>query len=408
MKKFKDISEFEDLLKDNLQGHSTPAPPDVWSSVAASTSQSAGILSQATHFLSSTTNLLKVALFAGGIAAVGIVIYNENKPTEQIEAPTITETTPNTIPSKDDVYKREQSASEEKIETVKTEKQGTKREITAILQSKIDSKQESATKLSEQKSDFTKATSTTQTDKSISDKKISPTGSSFNISNTKPCKGELVTISQSDKTDWSIDDKVVANNVREHTFKVNQEGLYAISNGKVSKTIEVSHLDLNITLRETERGHFTASLPTALIANWYLDDKLIATNETKVNIKTLEVGEHKVRTTVVNHTCNTTVTNLITLQPIGSITFYTIFTPDGDGKNDEYKVDISEYDNYSIQIYNKQNQRVFISQSPENKWNGKIYNQGEECANGEYYAKISYQLKGEYPQVENIRITLKR
>ena len=80
MKKIKDISEFENLLKDTLQGHSTPAPPDVWSSVAASTSQSAGLLAQVTTYFGSATNLLKVALFTGGIAAVGIVIYTENTP----------------------------------------------------------------------------------------------------------------------------------------------------------------------------------------------------------------------------------------------------------------------------------------------------------------------------------------
>ncbi|MFB1002576.1 MAG: hypothetical protein QMC70_00335, partial [Bacteroidia bacterium] len=79
MNKFKDISELEQLLKSNLQVHSTPAPPEVWSNVAASTGQSAGILGQAMSFLNSTTNLMKVALFVGGIAAVGIVIYNENK-----------------------------------------------------------------------------------------------------------------------------------------------------------------------------------------------------------------------------------------------------------------------------------------------------------------------------------------
>ncbi len=80
MKKIKDISEFENLLKDTLQGHSTPAPPDVWSSVAASTSQSAGLVAQVTTYFGSATNLLKVALFTGGIAAVGIVIYTENTP----------------------------------------------------------------------------------------------------------------------------------------------------------------------------------------------------------------------------------------------------------------------------------------------------------------------------------------
>jgi len=86
MKKFENISEFENLLKDQLGGHSTPPPADVWTNVAASTTaQSASILSQVTGFLGSTTNLVKVALFAGGIAAAGIAIYNENRSSNTAE-----------------------------------------------------------------------------------------------------------------------------------------------------------------------------------------------------------------------------------------------------------------------------------------------------------------------------------
>ena len=96
MKKIDNISDFEHLFKKEMSGHSTPPPADAWANVAASTAgQSAGILSQASSFLGSATNLLKVALFAGGIAAVGIAVYTENTDTntstENIEtAPSLT------------------------------------------------------------------------------------------------------------------------------------------------------------------------------------------------------------------------------------------------------------------------------------------------------------------------------
>jgi gliding motility-associated-like protein len=106
--------------------------------------------------------------------------------------------------------------------------------------------------------------------------------------------------------------------------------------------------------------------------------------------------------------CNTTIYKDISIEPIGSITLYEIFTPDGDGKNDEYGVDILHYENFSIQIYDRENRCIFLSQSPDYKWNGKINNEGADCPSDEYYAKISYQLKGESPQVKSIKITLIR
>jgi gliding motility-associated-like protein len=93
---------------------------------------------------------------------------------------------------------------------------------------------------------------------------------------------------------------------------------------------------------------------------------------------------------------------------LGSIVFYEIFTPDGDGVNDFYSVDIVGYENFSLQIFDNNNRRVFLSQTPDNKWNGKVNNEGSICKNGSYYAKISYKLKGENPQVKSIKLFLKR
>lgn len=412
MKKFKDISEFEDLLKDKLQGHSTPAPPDVWSSVAASTTQSAGILSQATSYLSSATNVLKVALFAGGIAAVGIVVYNENKSTAPSPITQIEDTAQDTAPRQNEDLAPvvQETVADKPTDNITIAEETTTAKNTKIAQKKTVAKAETTPAAAEksERNDTSTQPKDTKQEEDIKSNEVETRPSSFNISNTKPCKGESVTISQPKKTNWTINDKKVASNTSKYTFTTDNVGLYVISNGKTTKTIEVSQLDLKVTIKETERGQYLASLPPSLIGNWYMNDKLIATNETSVNFEIQEVGQHKIRTTAVNHVCNSSTTNLVTLEPIGDITFYTIFTPDGDGKNDEYKVDISEYDNYSIQIYNKQNQRVFISQDPDIKWNGKIYNQGEECTEGEYYAKISYKLKGESPKIKSIRLTLKR
>ena len=94
---------------------------------------------------------------------------------------------------------------------------------------------------------------------------------------------------------------------------------------------------------------------------------------------------------------------------LGSIKFFNVFTPNGDGTNDKYLVEINNYENYQILIYDQvKNQLVFTSDDPENPWNGSLYNQGENCPPGEYIAKIKYTLNGEKIQTKNIKFTLIR
>jgi gliding motility-associated-like protein len=62
-----------------------------------------------------------------------------------------------------------------------------------------------------------------------------------------------------------------------------------------------------------------------------------------------------------------------------------IFTPNGDGKNDEFSIDLSSYEfvDYSLVILDKNNQLVFKSNNPQENWNGKKID-GEVCPTGTY------------------------
>jgi gliding motility-associated-like protein len=411
MNKFKDISELEQLLKSNLQVHSTPAPPEVWSIVAASTGQSAGVLGQAMSFLNSTTNLLKVALFVGGIAAVGIVIHNENnapsgaKSNQAIATnqPSSTEGTPlNILDSVPQTAKTELPNSESSVQQKNANK------IKTRIRSEENSRKIDATNLSPaptpetfQSADKLEAVSPTQ-------QIVVTTHTDFEISNTQPCKGESVTLSQAIPTNWYVNGVQVAQNTATYSLKTPEAGVYFVSNGNQTKTIDVSLLSLRIITEEIETGRIRCKLEEGLIANWHLDDKLVHTNASTVDLEISDVGTHVVKSTILSHPCNVTLYKTITIEPTGSINFYEIFTPDGDGINDFYTVDISGYENFSIQIFDDNNRRIFLSQSPEKKWNGKVNNKGEACKIGTYYAKISYKLKGENPQVKTIKLVLKR
>ncbi|MEN8732571.1 MAG: gliding motility-associated C-terminal domain-containing protein [Bacteroidia bacterium] len=414
MKKFKDITDFENVLKDTLQDHSTSAPTDVWSVVSASTSQSVSLISQVGNFVGSATNLLKVALFAGGLVAIGVVIYTENKPEprEEVVASVQQNSEENEIEAFVENEPEEQIAHTDRKEEIKTTVNNKLREPNTNPARKADAIQQSTeiTVSNDGSSRGVIGTADNDGPKSAStkDNEENKKPHTFLVSDGSPCVGDIITLSQDEETDWYVNGVCVAKGVKEHTLPITAADVLTVSNGYNSKAINVSELQGTISSEEIARGKYLLKLEEGLIANWHMDDKLIATNLNALPLTIMEVGQHKVEAKVINHTCNATFTLPITLSAVGSVNFYKIFTPNGDGKNDTYAVDIIGYENFSIQIFTLQNERVFVSQNPDYKWNGTKNNEGAKCEEGEYIAKISYQLNGEAPQVKNVRLMLKR
>lgn len=63
------------------------------------------------------------------------------------------------------------------------------------------------------------------------------------------------------------------------------------------------------------------------------------------------------------------------------------FTPNGDGLNDTYRVNVDDYNSYELKIYNRWGELVFRSIDPLNGWNGDYRNQ--PCQQGIYSALIT-------------------
>ncbi|MFM6936007.1 MAG: gliding motility-associated C-terminal domain-containing protein [Flavobacteriales bacterium] len=76
-----------------------------------------------------------------------------------------------------------------------------------------------------------------------------------------------------------------------------------------------------------------------------------------------------------------------------------IFTPNGDGKNDEFSIDLNNYEfiDFSLVILDLNNQIVFKSNDPKESWNGKSVD-GSLCSSGNYL----YYLTGKTIQGETI------
>lgn len=85
-----------------------------------------------------------------------------------------------------------------------------------------------------------------------------------------------------------------------------------------------------------------------------------------------------------------------------------VFTPDGDGKNDVFKVEMEGWKSYEIKIYNRFSEKVFESTDPDISWNGQMNNSGANLPAGVYYVIITYQLRGQEEKTYNGTVTLIR
>ncbi|OYU94784.1 MAG: hypothetical protein CFE21_13925 [Bacteroidetes bacterium B1(2017)] len=77
-----------------------------------------------------------------------------------------------------------------------------------------------------------------------------------------------------------------------------------------------------------------------------------------------------------------------------------VFTPNEDGKNDSYDIDILGYQVYNLNIYNRWGNRVYESTidgigHDDINWNGTNFNNGFECPEGVYYFVFKYQMNNQ-------------
>ncbi|TNE78413.1 MAG: PKD domain-containing protein [Bacteroidetes bacterium] len=85
-----------------------------------------------------------------------------------------------------------------------------------------------------------------------------------------------------------------------------------------------------------------------------------------------------------------------------------VFTPNNDGKNDKFEVQIMGWTEYEIIITNRHGEKVFESTDPNEMWNGKMNNTGNDLPAGVYYVQIKYKLRGRAEETYKGTVTLIR
>jgi gliding motility-associated-like protein len=94
-------------------------------------------------------------------------------------------------------------------------------------------------------------------------------------------------------------------------------------------------------------------------------------------------GTYTVVLTVTNAAgCVDTVMQVVTVTE--GILIPNVFTPNGDGVNDEFFIPNSGLKEYSLEIYDRWGVLIFNSTAPDVRWDGRT-NSGQPCTDGTYY-----------------------
>ncbi len=90
--------------------------------------------------------------------------------------------------------------------------------------------------------------------------------------------------------------------------------------------------------------------------------------------------------------CRDTATANVDVRPEVRFHLPNAFTPNGDGLNDEYQgVGIMDgAQNFSMTIWNRWGEMIFETNNPNEGWNGKKFNTGQDAPNGVYVVYVRF------------------
>ena len=118
-------------------------------------------------------------------------------------------------------------------------------------------------------------------------------------------------------------------------------------------------------------------------------------NDTDLRYTFEKTGEYKVKLIVTSNTCE--YTDSLNVKVLESyIEAPNVFTPNGDGVNDEWRVAYKSIERYQCIIQNRWGRTVFKSTDPGKGWDGTIG--GRPAAEGTYYYVIVAYGTDKFPE----------
>ncbi len=138
--------------------------------------------------------------------------------------------------------------------------------------------------------------------------------------------------------------------------------------------------------------HFIDNSTGAEHWNWLIGSKF-TTVEQNPTYTFPDTGLVKVRLIITHPAgCKDSITKELDIRPV--ITWYmpNAFTPNGDGKNDDFfgKGFLYGVTNFKMQIWNRWGEMVFETNNPDDKWNGERRNSGGMSPEGVYIYVVTF------------------
>jgi len=112
---------------------------------------------------------------------------------------------------------------------------------------------------------------------------------------------------------------------------------------------------------------------------------------------------------IFSNGCKDSAMTKIEVSPsisISDVVIPTVFTPNGDGKNDAYYISIPEPKNFEMMVFDKGKKMIFSTTQFRDSWIGNCF--GEPCADGNYEVVIKTQYSGEKESITTRWVNLNR
>jgi gliding motility-associated-like protein len=133
----------------------------------------------------------------------------------------------------------------------------------------------------------------------------------------------------------------------------------------------------------------SANEPVAKFYKWeiYKGKQLLLTRTDKDHRYTFtESGDYKVKLLSSNPLCNDTASIEIKVTE-SALYVPNVFTPNGDGTNDEFRVAYKSLARFDCWIFNRWGRKVFSWSDPQKGWDGTI--NGKKASPGAYFYVIN-------------------
>lgn len=125
---------------------------------------------------------------------------------------------------------------------------------------------------------------------------------------------------------------------------------------------------------------FTDSSTNATSWSWNFGDGG-SSSEQNPTYQYTGAGTYTVILTASNGACSDTA--MMVIDASEGIYIPNVFSPNGDGMNDQFFISSSGLNEYSLNIFNRWGQEVFSSTTPNEKWDGMF--SGNRCEDGTYF-----------------------